>query len=336
MRTILISALVLALIAADVAMPSESTEAILEDGPASHALLCVKDACAAALALLINKSSSIACAFYDLDHPIIIAALIDQVERGRNVRIVLDDRNAKGTPSASIMARHVRIDTDDGQMHNKFCVFDDHVVWTGSMNPTVTGDGRNDNNVVVIESRSVAKDFLDEFEELWSGIFRHGSRTRGRSVQRGNATIQALFCPEDQCAEKVIETLSLADNTILFMTFSFTHRGIADALIDAQGRGVIVQGVVEKAGGKSLSMYGVLRDAGIDVRHDANPAMMHHKVFIVDGRTVITGSFNPTYNGDARNDENLLIIHDADLAKPFEEEFQRVYSMARRHETPRR
>ncbi len=335
MRALLFTAFVVALVAVDIATLSYRAAEMTEDGPASHALLCVKDACAAALAFLINKSSSIACAFYDLDHPVIIAALIDAIEKNKDVRLVLDDRNAKGTPSASTMARHVRIDTDDGQMHNKFCIFDEHVVWTGSMNPTVKGDGQNDNNVVVIASGRIASDFLDEFEELWSGIYRRGDRTRKRSVQQGDATIQALFCPEDQCAEKVIETLSRANETILFMAFSFTHRGIADALIDAHNRGVTVQGVVEKTGSSSSSMYNMLHDAGIDARHDANPAMMHHKVFIADGRTVITGSFNPTYNGDARNDENLLIIRDAELAKPFEEEFRRVFGMARRHETLR-
>ncbi|MBT4110758.1 DUF1669 domain-containing protein, partial [Candidatus Woesearchaeota archaeon] len=55
---------------------------------------------------------------------------------------------------------------------------------------------------------------------------------------------------------------------------------------------------------------------------------MHHKVFVIDEETVVTGSFNPTGGGDTRNDENVLIITDKDIAKEFEEEFEKVYAEA--------
>ena len=49
--------------------------------------------------------------------------------------------------------------------------------------------------------------------------------------------------------------------------------------------------------------------------------MMHHKFFIIDNRTVITGSFNPSKNADNRNDENIVIIEDAEIAAEFLDEF---------------
>ena len=52
---------------------------------------------------------------------------------------------------------------------------------------------------------------------------------------------------------------------------------------------------------------------------------MHHKVFIIDGKTVITGSFNPTEGGDKRNDENILIIRDEGIAQKFREEFEQIH-----------
>ena len=48
---------------------------------------------------------------------------------------------------------------------------------------------------------------------------------------------------------------------------------------------------------------------------------MHHKVCIIDEKIVVTGSFNPTGSGDYRNDENILIIHNEEIAKRFVEEF---------------
>jgi len=40
---------------------------------------------------------------------------------------------------------------------------------------------------------------------------------------------------------------------------------------------------------------------------------------------VITGSYNPTKNGNEENDENVMIIRDADIAQLFEKEFARLF-----------
>ena len=72
------------------------------------------------------------------------------------------------------------------------------------------------------------------------------------------------------------------------------------------------------------SVYDLLKYQDIDVVKDGNKQNMHHKTFIIDKETVITGSFNPTGGGDKRNDENILIIENKDLAKEFMEEYQKV------------
>ncbi|MBT4651615.1 hypothetical protein HOC13_03780 [Candidatus Woesearchaeota archaeon] len=54
-----------------------------------------------------------------------------------------------------------------------------------------------------------------------------------------------------------------------------------------------------------------------------------NKCFIIDQETIITGSMNPTGGGDTRNDENILIIKDKDLAEKFMEEFEKVYAEAK-------
>jgi len=53
---------------------------------------------------------------------------------------------------------------------------------------------------------------------------------------------------------------------------------------------------------------------------------MHHKVFIIDGKTVITGSMNPTGSGNKRNDENMLIIHNEKVVNKFLEEFEDLWN----------
>ena len=58
---------------------------------------------------------------------------------------------------------------------------------------------------------------------------------------------------------------------------------------------------------------------------DTNKWVLHHKVIIIDGKTVITGSFNFSKNASKTNDENLLIIDgNTAIAQLYTEEFQRV------------
>jgi len=43
---------------------------------------------------------------------------------------------------------------------------------------------------------------------------------------------------------------------------------------------------------------------------------------------VVTGSYNFSNNAETRNDENLLVIEDPEIAARYEEEFRRVFAMA--------
>ena len=91
------------------------------------------------------------------------------------------------------------------------------------------------------------------------------------------------------------------------MTFSFTHTGIANEIVMKLHEGVEVKGVFEKRGaGTEYSRFKLLEFQGGEVRKDTNGGTMHHKVFIIDEKIVVTGSFNPSKNADTRNDENVF------------------------------
>ena len=55
----------------------------------------------------------------------------------------------------------------------------------------------------------------------------------------------------------------------------------------------------------------------METTYDKNHAIDHNKVLVLDGKTVITGSFNWTVSAEERNAENLLIIHDRQLAGAY-------------------
>lgn len=93
---------------------------------------------------------------------------------------------------------------------------------------------------------------------------------------------------------------------------------IAKALTDNRKRGVDVAVVLDKSQlTEKYSSADFLAHAGIKTLIDSQHNIQHNKVIIVDGKTVITGSFNFTKSAEERNAENLLVIHDKELAARY-------------------
>lgn len=65
-----------------------------------------------------------------------------------------------------------------------------------------------------------------------------------------------------------------------------------------------------------------LAHAGTPRKIDAAQAIAHNKVMIIDGETIITGSFNFTRAAEDENAENLLIIKDKTLAEKYTKNWQ--------------
>ncbi len=289
----------------------------------------------AALAAAIDQARfSVDVAAYQLNLWSVRDALLRAHERGVSLRVVaesdyilepeVEDLEAAGIP--------VLGDRREGLMHHKFVVIDRWEVWTGSMNFTVNGAYRNNNNLVRVRSSRVAEDYTREFEEMFVDD-RFGPEsladTPYPAVSLDGTRVEVLFSPEDGVAARLVDLVRGAQESVRFMAFSFTSDELAEALIDRARAGVLVEGVMEtsQASGRG-SEYERLRRAGIDVRLDGNPGNMHHKVLVIDDRVVVTGSYNFSRSAEERNDENVLIVHDPDWATLFLIEFVRVYEAA--------
>jgi phosphatidylserine/phosphatidylglycerophosphate/cardiolipin synthase-like enzyme len=66
----------------------------------------------------------------------------------------------------------------------------------------------------------------------------------------------------------------------------------------------------------------------VDVRLDGKPYLTHHKFMVVDGKIVVTGSYNWSYSAEEKNDENLIVVSSPDIARLYEAEFNRVWGQA--------
>jgi len=270
-----------------------------EETGSVEAFFCDQVDCKLVFEEKTNSSTSIFCALYHSN-----PAFLDILE-AKNAKLVVDESHP--FPGAVV-------ESGNGLMHNKFCIIDDEFVWTGSWNPAQEMSIAN--NVVFVQSKTLAKAYKAEFDELSNGVFHKGDSMPGIVKLNGNL-VEAYFCPEDDCQRHVLDVLKKTERSIHFMTFSFTDDDIGSLLVEKKEQGVDVKGLFDPRKDK-YSEYERLKGV-------SKVAKLHHKVFIVDGNTVITGSYNPSRNADERNDENVLIVRDAGLASKFEEDFERLF-----------
>ena len=274
---------------------------------------CPQENCEAILTETLNNANeSVYCAFYDFN----LKSTIEVFKKRKiKTEIIVDRHNHKKAPFA-IKAKNPAL------MHNKFCIIDNNIILTGSMNPTINGATKNNNNLIIIESKTLANNYNDEFKEMKKGVYGKGKQTKYQEIIFNNNKIENYFCPDDHCEEKTITFLKSAKESIQFMTFSFTSGNIASTLKQKAGEGINIEGIMEaRRLNMKYNQHKNLKDF-INITPDTNPHIMHHKVFIVDHESVLLGSYNPTKAGDTKNDENILIIHDKEITKKFLEEFE--------------
>jgi len=278
---------------------------------------------------------SVDAAIYHLNLWSIRDALIAAYNAGVAVRLVVESDNMDEVEIQELREVGIEIlgDRRESLMHNKFVIIDQSEVWTGSMNFTTNGAYYNDNHLIRIRSTQLAENYSTEFDEMFvSDMFGDDivKNTPFPVLSLDNSRIETFFSPDDNTAVRIIELIHKAQESITFMMYSFTADDIADAILERSGAGVRVAGVFEES--QYLANIGTefdrLVNAGLAVRLDGNRRNMHHKVMIIDGTTVITGSYNFSQNAETQNDENTLIIHNPDIAALYTSEFERVFSLA--------
>jgi phosphatidylserine/phosphatidylglycerophosphate/cardiolipin synthase-like enzyme len=135
--------------------------------------------------------------------------------------------------------------------------------------------------------------------------------------------IEVYFSPQGGCTEAVVRELDNAKATILVQAYSFTSAPIAKAIVDAHKRGVDVRVVLDKSQRtEKYSSADFVQHAGIPIWIDDKHAIAHNKVMVLDGATILTGSFNFTKAAEEKNAENLLVIRDKDLAAIYAANWQ--------------
>jgi phosphatidylserine/phosphatidylglycerophosphate/cardiolipin synthase-like enzyme len=122
--------------------------------------------------------------------------------------------------------------------------------------------------------------------------------------------ITVYFSPKGGCTAAIVAVLNKAKTTIDMQAYSFTSTDIAAALAQAHDRGVKVRAILDRKENETGQYSGAtyLVNHQVPTWTDGKHPIAHNKIMIVDGETVITGSFNFTQQAENSNAENLLII----------------------------
>lgn len=300
------------------------------------------------MAFIDDTRTSLHAALYELGLPAVAMALRQARERGVDVRLFLesDNREARGERSCLAILEGVvpiAYDGRDPLMHDKFMVADGRRVWTGSVNLTWTGCHLHCNEAVVIDDPTLAARFDTQFDRLFRGA---PDAPPLRDVEVGDCRVSCGFAPGDDRLRPFVEAVRAARARIRVAAFSLTHRGLVDAIIERARAGVDVELVLDArlargpAGRRAMArlqaagcpiLLGGPRPSSTLLRHFGLPSgqdvKIHHKLVVVDGHRVVTGSANLSTNGFERNDENVLAI---DASPPVALAFEALVDRAAR------
>ncbi len=131
--------------------------------------------------LIDQETRSLKVAIYAMTHTGIAKALIRAKERGVDVQVIVDPFSVKIRSSVNqLVGAEIPLYVWDQQlqmkgnekvrrralMQDKFCIFGDQTVWTGSFNFTHDAANRHQENVVTIESKTIAGKYKEQFEKM--------------------------------------------------------------------------------------------------------------------------------------------------------------------------
>ena len=144
-------------------------------------------------------------------------------------------------------------------------------------------------------------------------------------------TVEIAFTPGDAVDNLIVAAIDRAQTEVLVHAYTFTHRKIAQALINARRRGVAVAVLADREQARAVpqNVLAQLASGGIEVWLDGNFQAAHNKVIVIDAglphATTITGSYNFTLAAQRSNAENIVVLHDNEpVARAYRDNWRRL------------
>ena len=301
-------------------------------------------------AYIDKAQNTLDVAVYNASDFTIMDAINDAHARGVQVRYIAEGGNLNQGLDFLNAAIPVleKPDAQPGIMHNKFIIVDaesesNSWIMGGATNWSTNQLFDDPNDIIFIQDQALARAYTLEFEEMWGSDGAQPNMSNARFggdkidntphiFQIDGNLVELYFSPSDRTTSKIIETMETTDQEMNFAIMAFTRDDISQAIIDVHSTfGKSAIGVMENIN-TTGSEYQTLLSAGVPVYETQSlPNIMHHKYVIIDRHStsdpiVLTGSHNWSTSAEKTNDENTLIIHNADLADIYYQSWYKRYS----------
>lgn len=304
------------------------------------------------LAAYINRAEeTIDMALYNFDNDVVKNALNAAYDRGVKIRFITcgsTNHFSVNSFNAGIPVLERPEVSEGGIMHNKFAAIDAESsdpemswVWSGSTNLTYAQLNSDANNMIFIQDQSLAKAYRIEFEEMWGSTEDIANASNAKFGEDktdntphefviGGSWVESYFSPSDNTNQQLINAMETADNDLEVETMLITRSDLASAILEAYDRGVNVNVITNAESDNTSYVNDALYNGlpqGKYVYDDQQSGILHHKLAIIDALKsdsdpiLITGSHNWSNSANEINDENTLIIHNADIANQYIQQF---------------
>jgi hypothetical protein len=235
-------------------------------------------------------------------------------------------------------------------MHNKFVIIDEYSpdstnswVWTGSPDWDDAMQSCDYNNVVVFQSKVLAKAFTHEFNIMW-GDTTHGAAADSTKALFGSckpnsgthhfviggSKVDLYFSPSDSVNNQIVKAITSANIDLYCGMFTFTETTDANDIVTQKNAGATAYAVLDQFSSGGSTPYTTILPNGLGSNFAgfvSSSCLYHNKYIIVNPSApcedpkVLTGSHNWTSGANAENDENTVIIHNDTIANLYLQSF---------------
>src|ERR1039457_6868069 len=237
-----------------------------------------------------------------------------------------------------------------GICHNKFVIIDEYspdstksIVWTGSPDWDQAMSQGDYNNVIIFQSKQLAKAFTHEFDIMW-GDTTHGGASNASTrlfgpfkpnsgnhiFNIGGSKVELYFSPSDGVNTQILKTITSANVDLYCGMFTFTEVPNADSIVAHKNKGAFAAAILDNYSSGTSTPYTTILPNGLGSNFEgyvASNTLYHNKYLIVNPSApckdpkVLTGSHNWTSSADTKNDENTVIVHNDTIANLYLQAF---------------
>jgi hypothetical protein len=285
----------------------------------------------------------------------IYTAINNANTRGVKIRYIQDGSQATtNTGVTALNAAIPKLTSPTGGVygicHNKFVIIDEYspdstksIVWTGSPDWDLAMSQGDYNNVIIFQSKVLARAFTNEFN-IMLGDTTHGGASNSTNSKFGpnkpnsgnhifnigGSKVELYFSPSDGVNNQIVSNIASANVDLYCGMFTFTETTDATDIVNQKNAGAFAAAILDNYSSGTYTPYTSILPTGLGTNFEgyvASNTLYHNKYLIVNPSApchdpkVLTGSHNWTSSADTKNDENTVIVHNDTIANLYLQSF---------------